>query len=302
MSATKFALAAYGFREFSLEEYFRAAVNLGLSAVEVDCGWLPQAKNKISVEPGAEEIAEVKRLERETGVKVVALGGGAVCGLEGQTILEDYVDEVKKVIDVADALDARIVRVFVEKEPDWSPFTKIRPPTTPAMFEAIGGYFRALGKYAHEKNVILGIENIGGEIAGNGPDIKRILDMVPYREIGVTYDPANFYGFNPDFEGVDPYQALLYFKDRVVYTHWKDFVRTDEGPEYRKFGEGAIDWPPIIRALLDSFDGYWAIEFEMGLGCGMEVLLEGSRTGLRNLGSEIGSVISGALAAKKEST
>ncbi len=292
MSATQnvqFALAAYGFREFSLEEYFRAAVDLGLSAVEIDCGWLPQARNKISVEPSEEKIAEVKRLEGEMGVKVVALGGGAVCGLEGQKILEDYVDEVKRVVDVADALDARIVRVFVEKEPDWSPFTKIRPPTTPDMFEAIGRYFNALGEYAHQKNVVLGIENIGGEIAGNGPDIKRILDMVPYREIGVTYDPANFYGFNPDFEGVDPYQALLCFEDRVVYTHWKDFVRTDKGPEYRKLGEGGIDWPPIINTLLESFDGYWAIEYEMGLGCGMEVLLEGSRTGLRNLRSVIDS-------------
>ena len=199
MAATQnvqFALAAYGFREFSLEEYFRAAVDLGLSAVEIDCGWLPQARNKISVEPTEEEIAEVKRLEGEMGVKVVALGGGAVCG----------------------------------------------------------------------------------------------VDMVPYREIGVTFDPANFYGFNPDFEGVDPYQALLYFKDRVVYTHWKDFVRTDQGPEYRKVGEGGIDWPPIVKALLESFDGYWAIEYEMGLGCGMEVLLDGSRTGVRNLGSVIDSV------------
>jgi len=136
MAATQnvqFALAAYGFREFSLEEYFRAAVDLGLSAVEIDCGWLPQARNKISVEPTEEEIAEVKRLEGEMGVKVVALGGGAVCGVEGQKIFEDYVDEVKKVVDVADALDVRMVRVFVEKEPDWSPFTKIRRPTTPAM-------------------------------------------------------------------------------------------------------------------------------------------------------------------------
>ena len=39
-----------------------------------------------------------------------------------------------------------------------------------------------------------------------------LLDMVPYRSVGVTYDPANY-----AYSGEDPYQALLAIEDRVVY-------------------------------------------------------------------------------------
>ena len=286
----KFSIAAYGFREFSLKDNFQAAVDLGIDAIEIDCGWLPLAKNKVPIEPTKEKIAEIKELEGKTGVKVIALGSGAVCGVDGQKIVKSHVEEIKKVIDVADLLDARIVRVFVEKEPDWSAFTEIQPPTTPEMFETIGEYFCALGAYAHQRNVVLGIENIGGEIAGTGPDIKRILDLVPYKEIGVLYDPANFHGFNRDFKGVDPYEALQYFKNRVVYTHWKDCIRTKEEPEYCIFGEGATNWSPIIKTLLESFDGYWCIEHEMDLGTGIVEVIEETKVSLDNLRKMITAV------------
>jgi len=72
---TRSELVAYGFRGFSLEEYFQAAADLGLSAVEVDYGWLPHARNKILVEPSKEEITKVTRLEKVIGVKVVLLEG-----------------------------------------------------------------------------------------------------------------------------------------------------------------------------------------------------------------------------------
>lgn len=282
-NSVKFAIAAYGFREFSLKDNFKAAVSLGVSAIEIDCGWLSQARNKVAIEPTKEEIAEIKELEKKTGVKVVALGSGAVCKVDGQKILGHHIENIKRVIDVADVLDARIVRVFVEKEPDWDACTVIQPPTTPEMFEIISKYFCILGEYAHKKNVVLGIENMGGEIAGTGPAIKKILDNVPYKEIGVLYDPANFHGFNPDFDGVDPFKALEYFKDRVVYTHWKDCIRKEHGPEYCKFGEGKTNWLPIIKVLLEFYDGYWCIEHEMELGTGFKELITETGESLDNL-------------------
>jgi len=81
--------------------------------------------------------------------------------------------------------------------------------------------------------------------------------MISYEEVGVNYDPANF-----AYVGIDPYNALLPIQDRIVYTHWKDIVHTNEGPEYCAFGEGEINWPPIVSKLMETYKGLWAIEYE----------------------------------------
>ena len=108
--------------------------------------------------------------------------------------------------------------------------------------------------------------------------MKKLLDMVPYQEVGVTYDPANYAA-----SGSDPYDALLVIGDRVRYTHWKDVSRTDGKTEYQAFGEGTIDWPPIISYLLESFRGLWSIEYEVKVEAGLDRLIDGTRRSIENL-------------------
>ena len=43
------------------------------------------------------------------------------------------------------------------------------------------------------------------------------------------------------------------------------------------------DWPPIIRTLLDSFDGVWAVEYERKVDSTLETLKVGSRQSRDNL-------------------
>jgi len=149
-------------------------------------------------------------------VTVSVLGSGAVVNLERNHTV-DLSDQIMKVIDLADALDARLVCVFTEHDFSHSQhYVLPAERVTDALYETLGAAFNTVGAYAHEKNVLIGIENHGGSSA-TGVRLKRLLDMIPYKEVGVTFDPANFaYG------GEDPYQALLAIQDRVVYTHWKD--------------------------------------------------------------------------------
>ncbi|WP_089718716.1 sugar phosphate isomerase/epimerase family protein [Candidatus Entotheonella palauensis] len=270
--------ASYGFREYSLPEFFEASKKIGLAAVEIDCGWLEdESRNKIAVNATTQEIAEVKRLAAEAGVNVTALGGGAVVGLNGD-VAEDRCDELMMVIDLADALDARVIRVFTEHDFTHSKhYVLPAERVTDALYETLSAAFNKLGKYAQEKNVSLAIENHGGTSA-TGARLKRLLDMVPYESVGVTYDPANYaYG------GEDPHAALLAIQDRVVYTHWKDVAHTANGVEYRAFGEGDIDWEPIMRTLLESYDGIWAIEYERKVDSTLETLMAGTRKSMANL-------------------
>ena len=280
--------ASYGFRQIPLREFFAASREMGITAVEIDAGWLlEESSNKISVEATPEEVAEVKQLASEAGVGVAALGGGAVVALYGDEV-EDRSTEIMKVIDLADALDARVIRVFTEHDFNHSKhYVLPAERVTDSLYEDLRIAFTAVGEYAAEKNVRLGIENHGGTSA-TGARLKKLLDMVPCESVGVTYDPANFaYG------GEDPYEALLAVQDRVVYTHWKDVARTATGVEYRAFGEGDIDWTPIIGALLDSFTGLWSMEYERKVDSTLETLVAGTRTSIANLQAVIQRVKAG---------
>ena len=229
------------------------------------------------MEATAEDVADVKELAAEVGVSVVALGGGAVVGLDGDRV-QDRCDEMMKVIDLADALDARVIRVFTEHDFAHSKhYVLPAERVTDALYETLAAAFNKLGEYAQEKSVSLAIENHGGTSA-TGARLKRLLDLVPCASVGVTYDPANYaYG------GEDPYAALQAVKDRVLYTHWKDVARSDQKIEYRAFGEGDIDWQPIITTLLDGFHGIWAVEYERKVDSTLETLNDGTKRSIDNL-------------------
>ena len=284
----QFGSAAYGFREYGLAEFFEACQRIGTPAVEIDAGWFnEEAENRISLDATAEEIDRVKELAAAAGVEVTALGSGAVVGLEGE-VAEDRSAEIMKAIDIAEALGARVIRVFTEHDFTHSKHYVLTPErVTEALYETLAVAFNKVGDYLKGKDVRVGIENHGGTSA-TGAGLKKLLDMVPHKEVGVTYDPANY-----AFGGEDPYQALMAVQDRVVYTHWKDVAQAPHNPkgvEYRAFGEGEIKWSPIIRTLLNSFDGIWAIEYERKVASTLENLAEGTRRSRQNLEAVIEQV------------
>ena len=273
--------ASYGYREYGLREFFEASKSAGVTAVEIDCGWLEESRNNIAVEATPEDVAAVRQLAAEVGVTVVALGGGAVVGLEGE-VAQERCEEMMKTIDVADALAARVIRVFTEHDFTHSKhYVLPAERVTDALYETLAAAFERLGRYAEEKGVALAIENHGGTSA-TGAGLRRLLDMVPSPAVGVTYDPANYaYG------GEHPYAALQAVLERVQYTHWKDVAAPDGKVEYRAFGEGDIEWQPIIRTLLDEFHGIWAIEYERKVDSTLETLVEGTSLSIDNLTAAI---------------
>ncbi|MDE2925729.1 MAG: sugar phosphate isomerase/epimerase [Acidobacteriota bacterium] len=285
----RFGNAAYGFREYGFPEFFEACHRIGTPAVEIDAGWFEEgeAKNRVSLDATARELDRVKELATAAGVQVTAIGSGAVVGLAGE-VAEDRSAEIMKAVDIAEVLGAQVIRVFTEHDFTHSKHYVLTPDrVTDALYETLAIAFNKLGDYLKGKGIRVGIENHGGTSA-TGAGLKKLLDMVPHREIGVTFDPANY-----AFGGEDPYQALLAVQDRVVYTHWKDVAQAPDKPrgvEYRAFGEGEIDWSPIIGTLLDSFDGIWAIEYERKEASTLENLAEGTRRSKQNLAAAIEQV------------
>ena len=270
--------AGYGLRRFSMREFFETSKKMGLPAVEVHYDWLVgEASNGIPVDYTAQDIEDVKQLSAETDVTVATLASGAVVELQGETAIP-RTQQIKKAIDLADALDARVIRVFTEHDVTESQhYVLPEELVSEELYDTLAAAFNEVGKYAHEKNVAIAVENHGGSSA-TGAGMKKLLDMVPYQEVGVTYDPANYAA-----SGSDPYEALLTIGDRVLYTHWKDISRTNGGVAYQAFGEGIIDWPPIVSHLLESFKGLWFIEYELKVEASLDRLIDGTRRGAENL-------------------
>ena len=109
---------------------------------------------------------------------------------------------------------------------------------------------------AHAAGVQLVLENESGFWADTGYRTAAIVKAVNHPGLAVNWDPANAF-FAADCPFPDGYQAV---RNYVRHVHVKDARRLANGTtEY--VGEGEIDWPGQISALLkDGYRGYLSVE------------------------------------------
>lgn len=272
-----FATAAYGWRDYSLKEFFEKSKEAGVSAVEVDTGWLIEAKNIVPLDSTAEEIKQAKQLAKDCGVKIVSLAGGPTVNIEDGKMIPQ-VEAMKRTMEVADALDVRVVRILAEHDFNESQhYIDPEDRITDALMSLLSDTCNEVAQHAEKMGMVLAIENHGGTSTA-GSKLKELLDSVPSKALGVNYDATNL-----AWGGHDPYESLMMWKDRVVYTHWKDFSCIDGKKANRIMGEGQIDWQPIMKQFVESYDGIWAIEYEQKVYIPIEDLVAGTITSLANL-------------------
>lgn len=96
-------------------------------------------------------------------------------------------------------------------------------------------------------------------------EMKRVFEMIP--ELKYTHDTGN-----PLVANEDPLAFYHVFRDKVISVHFKDLGYTEGGDRtYRcmdgqvmecvTLGEGEVDYPGHIRALLENhYDGYITLE------------------------------------------
>ena len=258
----KIACAGWGFRQMGMRKYFEEALALGTGFVEVNCS--ENVPEHLSPKATLDEAREMTELARSIGVKVVALAAGNDFTVADGAMWNQHVASVKHVIDLAQAAGAEVVRIFA----GWA------EELADAVFKRAARGIREVGEYAKTRGVVLGIENHGG-ITGTGESCAKLLDLVGDLDaVGLTYDPANF-----AYTGADPLRGLTAVGERVTYCHLKDVRRDLDGkPECCAFGEGEIDWPPILAGLRAFYGGYLAIEYERA-----EDAAAGTRRSLENL-------------------
>ena len=140
---------------------------------------------------------------------------------------------------------------------------------------------KRMGSYAAGKGVTIAIET--------GPEkavvLKRFLDDIGSRGMGVNLDPANLVMVTAD----DPVQAVSTLRGYIVHTHAKDGVQLqpcDPREVYGAFasggfakleermgrlfeelplGKGGVPWKRYLAALRAiGYSGYLTVEREVG--------------------------------------
>ncbi len=246
----------YQKRELDVFGFIDYVAGLGADGVELlDVFW----KDPHSEPCKALDLVKSKGLE----VAAYAIANNFVNPDASKRMAE--VEKIKLGVDMALALETKVVRVFAG---DLEPGIKFE--------DAKGWILEGLSegaRYAEQKGVVLALEN-HGLLAGKGAQVKEIIETVGSPGLRATIDTGNFLLVNER-----PVDAVRTLGTLAAHVHLKDMKKVGcccvsesyaalDGSRYvgTVAGEGEVRIDEVVRLLEEAgYDGYLSIEFE-GLG------------------------------------
>ena len=266
--------------EFTLEQVFAFAAEVGFSSVEVMC-WPPgKAERRYAgvshldaTDTSADALKRVHDLTAKTGVSISGLGYYPNPLSADPAESDVAVKHLYKVIDASAALGVGVVNSFIGRDP-----VKSVEANWPKFLEV----WRPLIAHADDKGVRVGIENCpmlfgpdewpGGKNLATTPAVwRRMFDAIPSKNFGLNLDPSHLV-----WQQIDYVAPLKEFKDRLVHVHAKDARVERAGLDAHGVlghpkdwhtpklpGQGDVKWGAFLGALADAgYDGHVAIEVE----------------------------------------
>lgn len=115
----------------------------------------------------------------------------------------------------------------------------------PAHEQKVVEIFREVAELAQRQGLVVAVENEPGFWCDSGKNTARILSRVDSRSLRANWDPANAVGtdeapFPQGYESIKTWLANVHVKDTAKSTL----------VECVPVGEGKVDWPGQLRALL----------------------------------------------------
>lgn len=256
----QFGNAAWGFRETPLEQQLDITKRrMGLSILELSVAGHPNDVLQVNATPA--HIDKVQKLFADYEVEISCTATGNDFTLPGKSDNLQQLENVRKVIDIAEQLGGRYLRIFA----GFAPLEEVTGSRRGVMIDCL----KATVDYAAAAGIIPVMETHGGVTAlpsgvkhfhsiSSHPDtLAEILDDIP--ELFINFDPANLYAV-----GISrPEKVYCRFKDKIRYVHLKDFVPTGNGETVypAACGESDMDWNALLKAMRD-FSGPALIEYE----------------------------------------
>lgn len=260
-----------GTPEYTLFEAIDLFKKIGLDGIEIiiQTDGYPCA---IPLNATKEQINEVKEKLNDVGLEV----SGVTPYLNLFNSLDENVrqkecEDLKKVIDIANMLNAKNIRIYGGK------FVDGEEDPDGAKLRQLVKSMRECGDYCSQYGIRLCLENHFGTMTTDAKTTAEIVRQIDHPNVGILYDQANI-AFFPA-EEYD--EAIELQKDKIYYVHCKDLVYRGGVPQKPKFnmvshvneedrtvhsripGQGILNWPGILRKLKEiGYDGWLSLEYE----------------------------------------
>lgn len=118
---------------------------------------------------------------------------------------------------------------------------------------------RRMGDIAGDLGVKVAMET-HPDLITNGDVASRTMQAINHPNVGINFDTANIYYYNAGTDSVTELRKVL---PHVFSVHLKDTNGKPRTWYFPTLGQGVVDFPEIVRLLLDSgFRGPFTMELE----------------------------------------
>ena len=251
--------------KLSTPEALKSAVKIGAKGIQMYATHGEHAPENMN----AAQRRELLDMVKSEGLVFSALCGDLGHGFGNAEKNPELIEKSKRIIELAKDLETDVVTTHIGVVPS-DPSHDRYKIMQEACFE--------LSRYADSIDAHFAIET-GPETSAT---LKKFLDSLGSRGVGVNLDPANLVMVTGD----DPVGAVHNLKDYIVHTHAKDGIKVQHGdpeflygvthpmPEsyngvefYRELplGTGGVDFKNYLKALEEiGYRGFLTIERECG--------------------------------------
>jgi sugar phosphate isomerase/epimerase len=193
--------------------------------------------------------AATMKMMRDNSLQFVDLGSSANLHFAEGTERQKHLEEGRRFIDLAQAIECPFIRVF----PNNLPKDQDRART----FDLISNGLLQLAEHAKGSGVSVLLETHGDLVKIT--DIEKLMERSTHPQVGLVWDIANMWTITKEPPGL-AYEKL---KKYIRHTHIKDAKWINEKYQYTLLGTGDV---PILEAIdilsKGGYKGYYSFEWE----------------------------------------
>lgn len=196
-----------------------------------------------------DRIGEAKRQLKAHGLTVSCLGASAQMHDRDPVKHAAQLDEARRFIDLAHALEAPYVRVFGNEY--------VKDVPRDEMLAHIGGALHELGDYARPRGVTVIIESHGDFT--DSPALVEILQKADSPNVALLWDAHHTFVSGKE----EPEDTVRQLGRYIRHTHLKDSVPDGNDRRYVLTGTGDVPVKRQIAALAKiGYRGFYSFEWE----------------------------------------
>jgi len=192
-------------------------------------------------------IAQTKKQVADHSLKISDLGSSSQMHVAEAEQRARQLDEARRFIDLASALEVPYVRVFGNE---------IHAPREEVLALVVEG-LRQLGEYARPRGVTVILESHGEFV--ESPMLKEVLTRADSKNVALLWDAHHTFVDGHE----QPEHTVAQLGPWIRHTHLKDSLPDGKGRKYVLTGKGDVPVKQQVQALRGiGYQGYYCFEWE----------------------------------------